>query len=183
MSEDKDKKCLDPENNSKYCFFKVANAFLLLANLLLIILGFYYLKSKEDNSYFSMIVAVLSILVTVLLGWQIWKSVALEKAIKRTNDLEHIANGYLEFAIGMSFIQSHPDHTLMQCVFALERLNQASRAEYDNIFMALESLAKINDRPPLTKRDRNRLIRAIKESRQNDAEELAEKFKDWPTKD
>lgn len=183
MDENNDKDCLDPENNSKYCFFKAANAFLLFANLLLIILGFYYLKSKEDNSYFSMIVAVLSILVTVLLGWQIWKSVALEKAIKRTNDLEHIANGYLEFAIGMSFIQSHSDHTLMQCVFALERLNQASRAEYDNIFMVLESLTEINDRPPLTIRDRNRLIRAIIGSRQNDAEELAEKFKDWPTKD
>lgn len=181
MNEDKD--CIGPENNSEYCFFKVANAFLLLANSLLIFLGFYYLSSKEDNSYFSMIVAVLSVLVTVLLGWQIWKSVALEKAIRRTHDLEWIAKGYLEFAIGMSFIEKHPEHTLMQCIFALERLNQASQAEYDNIFMALESLAEATDKPALTTRDKNRLIRAIKGSRQSEAEELSEKFKNWPTKD
>lgn len=181
MNDNKD--CLDSENNSKYCFFKAANAFLLLANMLLIILGFYYLNSNEDNSYFNMIVAVLSILVTVLLGWQIWKSVALGKAIRRTHDLEWIAKGYLEFAIGMSFIEKHPEHTLMQCIFALERLNQASQAEYDNIFMALGSLADAQEKQPLTTQDKSRLIRAIKASKHSDAEYLAEKFKNWPTKE
>lgn len=133
--------------------------------------------------YTGMIVGILSLLVTALIGWQIWKSVALEKAIKRTNDLEWIAKGYLEFAIGMSFIEKNPEHTLMQCVFALERLNQASQAEYDNIFMALESLADAKEKHPLTTRDKNRLIRAIKGSKQSEADELADKFKNWPAKD
>lgn len=178
-----DKSCLDKDNNSKCCFFKVANAFLLLANLLLIILGFYYLNSKDDNSYFSMIVTVLAILVTVLLGWQIWKSVEFDKAIKRTNDFEYIANGYLEFSIGMSFIDTHPDRALRQCVFALERLNQASKADYDNIFMVLETLADSNPKWPLLKSDKARLVRAIKNSGQYNAEELIKKFENWPTEE
>lgn len=83
MSENKpDKDCLAPENTSKCCFFKVANAFLLLANMLLLIIGFYYLPSKNDNSYFSVIVAVLSILVTVLITWQIYRTIEWEKRIK-----------------------------------------------------------------------------------------------------
>lgn len=96
MSEDKNKDCLDPENNSKYCFFKVANAFLLLANLLLIILGFHYIPTclSEDSSYFSVIVAVLGILVTVLITWQIWQTIIsrreVEKATKTANRLNKL---------------------------------------------------------------------------------------------
>lgn len=89
MDEKNDKDCLDPENNSKCYFFKVANAFLLLANLFLIIFGFYYLNSKEDNSYFSMIVAVLGALITVLITWQIWQTV---NAYKRIDELK----GYVD---------------------------------------------------------------------------------------
>lgn len=96
MNEDKNKDCLDPENNSKYCFFKVATAFLLLANLLLIILGFHYLPTRlsEDSSYFSVIVAVLGILVTVLITWQIWQTIIsrreVEKATKTANRLNKL---------------------------------------------------------------------------------------------
>ena len=86
MNEDKDKDCLDPENNSKCCFLKVTNAFLLLANVLLIILGFYYLNSKEDNSYFSMIVTVLAALITILITWQIWQTIVSKEQIKKATD-------------------------------------------------------------------------------------------------
>lgn len=78
----KDNDCINPENNSKCCFFKVANAFLLLANLLLLIVGFYYLPTKPDNAYFSIIVAVLAILVTVLITWQIWQTIDIKNEIK-----------------------------------------------------------------------------------------------------
>lgn len=81
-----DKGCLDPENKDKCCFFKVANAFLLLANMLLLIVGFYYLPSKNDNSYFSVIVAVLAILVTVLITWQIYRTIEWEKRIKEIEE-------------------------------------------------------------------------------------------------
>lgn len=83
MYKEKDKDCLAPENNSKYCFLKVANAFLLLANVLLIILGFYYLPSKSDNTYFSVIIAVLGVLVTVLITWQIWQTIESRHSIEK----------------------------------------------------------------------------------------------------
>lgn len=88
MSEDKDNDCLDPENNSKCCFFKVANAFLLLANMLLIILGFHYLPTclSEDSGYFSVIVAVLGILITVLITWQIWQTIVSREEIQEARD-------------------------------------------------------------------------------------------------
>ena len=84
----KDKDCLDPDNNNKFCFFKVANAFLMLANLLLIFLGFHYLPTclSQDSSYFSVIVAVLAILVTVLVTWQIYSLINLETKIKDINN-------------------------------------------------------------------------------------------------
>ena len=83
MNENNDNDWLDPENNSKCCFFKVANAFLLLANMLLIILGFHYLPTclSEDSSYFSVIVAVLGILITVLITWQIWQTITTKGEI------------------------------------------------------------------------------------------------------
>lgn len=94
MNEDKDKDCLDPENNSKYCFFKVANAFLLLANLLLIILGFHYMPTRlsEDSSYFSVIVAVLGILVTFLVTWQIGQTLVSREEIKDAKKAAKKAN-------------------------------------------------------------------------------------------
>ncbi len=82
MKEANEKDCLDPENKSKCCFFKVANAFLLLANLLLIILGFYYLPGKGDHAYYEVFVYVLGILVTVLITWQIWQTIISRGEIK-----------------------------------------------------------------------------------------------------
>lgn len=92
----KDKDCLDPENNSKFCFFKVANAFLLLANFFLILLGFVFLPhdstEKTSGDILSIIVSVLAILVTALIGWQIVQTLeskrALEKFEKTTKDYE-----------------------------------------------------------------------------------------------
>lgn len=86
---DKDKDCLDPENNSKFCFFKVANAFLLLANVLLIVIGFYYLPNKESKTTsWEIVSATLSILVTVLIGWQIFSLIKLESVRKEYRDID-----------------------------------------------------------------------------------------------
>lgn len=85
MSEDKDKNCLDPESSSNYCFFKVANAFLLLANVILIIFAGAYLPSKTLNiDYTAIIVAVFGILITVLIGWQIYNAVNIESRISKS---------------------------------------------------------------------------------------------------
>lgn len=97
-TNEKYKGCLDLEDNSMCCFFKVANSFLLLANLLLIILGFHYHPTclSEDSSYFSVIVAVLGILVTVLITWQIWQTIIsrreVEKATKAIDKLKNLDN-------------------------------------------------------------------------------------------
>lgn len=81
-TNNKDKDCLDPENNSKYCFFKVANAFLLLANMLLIIMGLYFLPNKKsETTTWDILIATLAILVTVLIGWQIYSVFSMRKEI------------------------------------------------------------------------------------------------------
>lgn len=139
--------------------------------------------SLDFSQCMGIAVGVLTILVTVLLGWQIWKSVEYDKAFRRINDLEYISKGYLEFAIGMSFLKTNPEHTLMQCVFALERLNCASKAEYDNIFMAMKSIADAEDKVSMDKNDIKRLVRALRNSHQGEADDLIEKFSDWPLKD
>lgn len=99
MSEDKDKDCLDPESSSKLCFFKVANAFLLFAVFLLfIILCFYAPRVISGKSlgfdYMGVIVAVLGILITALITWQIWQTIIsrreVEKATKTANRLNKL---------------------------------------------------------------------------------------------
>ncbi len=76
--------CLDSKNNSNYCFFKVANAFLLLAVFLqFILLCFYAPRVIKGNSlgfdYMGVVVAVLGILVTALIGWQIYSTIKIRK--------------------------------------------------------------------------------------------------------
>lgn len=78
--EKKSGDCLDPENTSKCCFFKVANAFLLLFNFLLIVFGFCVLPNKESTiSTTDILVSTLSILVTILIGWQIFNAIAARR--------------------------------------------------------------------------------------------------------
>lgn len=79
--------CLDPKNNSNYCFFKVANAFLLLAVFLLfVLLCFYAPRVIKGNSlgfdYMGVIVAILALLVTFLVAWQIWQTIAAREEIR-----------------------------------------------------------------------------------------------------
>lgn len=91
MNENRDNDCLDPENNSKCCFFKVANAFLLLAVFLLfMVLCFYAPRVIDGKSlgfdYIGVIVAILAILVTVLIGWQIWATIDTRRIIERFDE-------------------------------------------------------------------------------------------------
>lgn len=109
MNEDKDKDCLDPENKSKCCFFKVANAFLLLAVFLLsVILCFYAPRVINGESlgfdYIGVIVGILSLLVTVLLGWNIFQLMDLKDMRKR--DAREKFN-LVDFIENEDFIRSH----------------------------------------------------------------------------
>lgn len=140
------------------------------------------LKFCPENSA-GVIVASLGVMVTFLVGWQIWKSIEYDKAINRIADLEHILMGYFEFSIGMTALAVNPGHTLMQCVLALEHLNRASNAEYDNIFIALNSIADSSNKEPLNNNNRKRLLKALKNSHQEEGVKLIKKFSDWPLKD
>lgn len=95
-----DKDCLDPEINSKCCFFKVANAFLLIFVFLLsIVLAIYAPRVIRGNNlgfdYMGVIIAVLAILVTLLVGWNIFSTIKakeeLSKAIHDIDSLKHIS--------------------------------------------------------------------------------------------
>lgn len=91
MSEDNDKDCLDSENNSKYCFFKVANAFLLLAVFLqFILLCFYAPRVIKGNSlgfdYMGVIVAILALLVTCLVAWNIWQIIDTKNTVRKAEE-------------------------------------------------------------------------------------------------
>ena len=91
MSEDKDKDCIGPENNSKYCFFKVANAFLLLAVFLqFVLLCFYAPRVIKGNSlgfdYMGVIVAILALLVTLLVAWQIYSTIRSTRQIEKVEE-------------------------------------------------------------------------------------------------
>lgn len=82
-----DKDCLDPEINSKCCFFKVANAFLLIFVFLLsIVLAIYAPRVIRGNNlgfdYMGVIIAVLAILVTLLVGWNIFSTIKAERAVR-----------------------------------------------------------------------------------------------------
>lgn len=87
----KDKDCLDPENNSKLCFFKVANAFLLLfVFLLFVVLAWYAPRVIQRQSlgfdYVGVIVAILAILITVLITWQIWITISSKEEVRKATD-------------------------------------------------------------------------------------------------
>lgn len=95
MNENRDKDCLDPENKSKYCFFKVANAFLLLAVFLqFVLLCFYAPRVIKGNSlgfdYMGVIVAILALLVTLLVAWQIYST------IRSTRQIENVEKDFEE---------------------------------------------------------------------------------------
>lgn len=92
MNEDnKNKDCLEPENNSKCCFFKVANAFLLLFVFLLFIVSCWYaprvIQGKNLGfDYMGVIVAILAALITVLITWQIWITISSKEEVKKATD-------------------------------------------------------------------------------------------------
>lgn len=134
--------------------------------------------SFNPDSSAGLIVSALGIMVTLLIGWQIYKSIQFDEAIKRTDDLHHIANAYLEFAIGMTELREHPERTFRQCVVALERLNNAREAEYENIFMAMEAIA---EEPSfmLSAEEKNRALSALRLSKQEGTEDLIKKIKKW----
>jgi hypothetical protein len=162
MNEGADKERVDTENN-KYRFFKVANAFLLLTNLLLIIIGFHYMPTctRPDSSYFSVIVTVLGILITVLVTWQIWqvidtkaiisqmqKQVDIEKR-KREEDYKNYSRQLSLFTFAANcandaIMMITELHNIVNNGLSSARNNTGYNVAYGNLLRALRDAVKAN---------------------------------------
>lgn len=140
-----------------------------------------FFKSPEPTDA-SILIAALGVMVTLLVGWQIYKSIEYDKLVRRMDDMEYIAEGYMQFAVGMTRLSDRPDDTLLHCVIALENLNAATHAKYETIFDVLDVLSE-SPYNSFTKSDKRRLLSALRKTNEPYAEELTNKFKNWPTTD
>ena len=120
---------------------------------------------------FNLVLLVLTILVMVLIGYQLINVVLLEKRIcnavkrsekrmaKKLKKVEYKVAGYAALSMALSLIRTHPEHSFLQIVFAAEQLY-----EYDNncgdVDFCLKQLKDV-----IPKIDKNRLssIGEIKE--------------------
>lgn len=83
--------CLNTDNDNKYCFFKIANAFLLFFVFLLsIALAIYAPRVVKDHNlgfdYMGVIVGILALLVTLLVAWQIYNTIRSTHQIERIEE-------------------------------------------------------------------------------------------------
>lgn len=145
----KDNDCLNLENNNKFCFFKVANAFLLLfVFLLTMVLAIYAPRVIKDHNlgfdYMGVIVAVLAILVTTLIGWQIWQTVDMKQKVKSLND--EVAQLRIDASVEIAKARS-----LSIAFITIHEANQKWEIDknavdaYSLICVAVLSLVNIND--------------------------------------
>ena len=130
----------------------------------------------------GIIVSALGVMVTLLVGWQIFNAITFKDAINRINELEHLAVGYHEAAIGVSALDHSLSASLFQCIVALERLNMARNAEYENIANALRVISEVrlNERFAISVIDKRRINNALRNSHNPQCEKLIGAFDGWP---
>lgn len=143
-------------------------------------LNLYCCNMEFNSNSAGVIISALGVLVTLLVGWQIYKSIEYGLLVRRMDDMEHIAEGYMQFAVGMTRLAGNPEDTLLHCIIALEHLNAATHAKYQTIFDVLEVLSELPINT-LKESDKRRLLSALRKTNEPHAEELADKFKNWPT--
>ncbi len=75
-------------------FLEYANRFLFVANIILLIVNVFYTCNNYPNSkdlgfdYSGIIVGILSILITILVGWQILSNLLAKKEIREDVDMQ-----------------------------------------------------------------------------------------------
>lgn len=142
-----------------------------------------FFKTSDPNNA-SMLITALGVMVTLLLGWQIYKAVEFNRIVERINatqqrlaNLEHETRAGIEFAIGFPTIGSNPQHTLTQCMVALDHLNEATEANYDNVIRAM---LLISEQTPFEIINKPRLLAALFNSHRPEADALIRTFSSWP---
>lgn len=194
--------CLGPKNNSNYCFFKVANAFLLLAVLLLfVLLCFYAPRVIKGNSlgfdYMGVIVAVLGILVTTLIGWQIYSTIKVREELERYKELFPImqktvseklkrdirdydkqVQGGIYLVIGLSWsMKGKYEYALDNFIKGLEFQNEYYHPLYeDELVEMIDGIAIHKDYSWLTKEMREKTIRVLGNSKSNKRIKAIERY-------
>lgn len=138
----------------------------------------------DSNSSAGILVAALGVMVTLLVGWQVYNAITFKDVIDQIKSLRHLAAGYHEASIGISMLQSYPSSCLFQCTIALERLNMAINAEYENIANALRVISEThtNERFIISAIDKKRIDNALRNSHNSQCEQLIGAFNDWPEK-
>ena len=149
--------------------------------LSLITLTLFFFKVK-DNIEASILIAALGVMVTLLVGWQIFNAITFREAVNRINQLEQLALGYHEASIGISELNHSLPNSLFQCVLALERLNNAINAEYENVANAIRVISEVDPRERfiISALDKRRIDNALRNSHNIQCEQLVGSFRDWP---
>lgn len=138
----------------------------------------------NPDSSAGIIVATLGVMATLLVGWQIFNAITFKDAVARMSELEHLALGYHEASIGICELNHSLPNALYQCIIALERLNMARNAEYENVANALRviSEARHHERFAISKIDKKRINNALRNSHDPQCERLIGEFDKWPEK-
>lgn len=147
---------------------------------LISIVGIFF-KSPEPTEA-SILIAALGVMVTLLVGWQIFNAITFKEAVNRINQLEQLALGYHEASIGVSELNHSLPNSLFQCVLALERLNNSINAEYENVANAIRVISEVppQERFMITALDKRRIDNALRNSHNSQCEQLVGVFKNWP---
>lgn len=140
-----------------------------------------FFKSPEPTDA-SILIAALGVMVTLLVGWQIFNAITFREAVNRINQLEQLALGYHEASIGVSELNHSLSNSLFQCVLALERLNNSINAEYENVANAIRVISETPSqrRFVITALDKRRIDNALRNSHNVQCEQLVGVFRDWP---
>lgn len=125
-------------------------------------------------------VASLGVMVTLLVGWQVYNAIAFKDAVGQIESLRNLAMGYHEASIGISELRHSLENSLFQCVIALERLNMSRNAEYDNLATALRTISETENRFVISNADKRRINSALRNSHNRQCEELIGAFDKWP---
>lgn len=132
----------------------------------------------------SILVGTLGGIVTALIGWQIYKSIEINSILHRVKsaeqsakDVELMLHATSEQICGSQYKDKSPHHELWHYMLALEYLNKATNAQYENLLREIRRLAVGSSFSIL---DKSRLISALYNTHREDAHQLMDIFSEWP---
>lgn len=144
-----------------------------------------WLRSEPITAdWASILVGSLGGITTALIGWQIYKSIEINTILRRiknaeksVKDIEYMLHATSEQICGSQYKDKSPHHELWHYMLALEHLNKATNAQYENLLREIKRLAVSS---PFTILDKSRLISALYNTHREDAHRLMDIFSEWP---